>query len=219
MAREGIGNPTGVPLAARKPVIGLLGGIGAGKSTVAAELVKLGCGLVDADAIGHELLSDAAVKAEFRRLWGPDVFDASGQVDRAAVAQIAFSSERGLSELNAVMHPRIRQRMVEQIQAMEAAPATAAIVVDAALLLETDWHELCTHFVYVSAPPELRARRVAQARGWDRDRWAARENSQKPLDIKAARAEDVLDNSSSLSCLREQVRSVLCRIVHAAGRP
>ena len=200
-----------------KPVIGLLGGIGAGKSTVAAEFVKLGCRLVDADAIGHKLLGDPSVKAEFRRLWGGGVFTASGQVDRAAVAEIAFASPEGLAELNAVMHPRMRRRMAERIEAMQADAGVPAIVVDAAVLLETDWHELCTHFVYVSAPPDVRDRRVGQQRGWDRAKWRQRENSQKPLDIKAARAEDALDNSSSLSCLREQVRSVFRRIVNTAG--
>lgn len=202
-----------------KPVIGLLGGIGAGKSTVAAEFVRLGCRLVDADAIGHKLLGDPAVKDEFRRLWGGGVFAASGEVDRAAVAEIAFGSPEGLAGLNAVMHPRMRRRLAERIEAMQADAGVPAIVVDAAVLLETDWHELCTHFVYVSAPPDVRARRVAQQRGWDRAKWRQRENSQKPLDIKAARAEDVLDNSSSLSCLREQVRSVFRRIVNTAGCP
>lgn len=202
-----------------KLVIGLLGGIGAGKSAVAAEFVRLGCGLVDADAIGHELLAEPAVKADFRRLWGDGVFQETGEVDRAAVAEIAFDSPEGLSALNRVMHPRIRIRMAEQVAAMQADAGVAAIVVDAALLLETDWHELCTRFVFVSAPPELRARRVARQRGWGRAAWRRRENLQKPLDIKAAKAEDVIDNSSSLSCLREQVRSVFCRIVHPAGGP
>lgn len=202
-----------------KPVIGLLGGIGAGKSTVAAEFARLGCRLVDADAIGHKLLGDPAVKAEFRRLWGGGVFTASGQVDRAAVAEIAFGSPEGLAALNAVMHPRMRRRLAERIETMQADAGVPAIVVDAAVLLETDWHELCTHFVYVSAPPDVRACRVAQQRGWDRAKWRQRENSQKPLDIKAARAEDAVDNSSSLSCLREQVRSVFRRIVNTAGCP
>ncbi len=204
---------------AGKPVIGLLGGIGAGKSTVAAELAELGCGVVDADAIGHELLAEPRVKAEFRRLWGPAVFDDSGQVNRKAVARIAFATPQGLAELNRVMHPRIRRRMARRIEAMQADPDVAAIVLDAALLLETDWQELCTHFVYVSAPAELRARRAKAARGWDRRTWSQREKSQKPLDIKAARAEDIIENSSSLSCLREQVRSVFRRIVRPAGCP
>ncbi len=202
-----------------KPVIGLLGGIGAGKSTVAAELVKLGCGLIDADAIGHKLLNDPEVREELRRLWGEGVFDKSGRVDRKAVSKIVFASPDDLQALNAVTHPRMRRRMAARIEAMASDPAVVAVVVDAALLLETDWHELCSHFVYVAAPEDLRFQRVARARGWDRAKWQQREKSQKPLDIKASRTEDILDNSSSVSCLREQVRSVLQRIVHMVGRP
>jgi dephospho-CoA kinase len=208
-----------MPSAKSKPVIGLLGGIGAGKSTVAAELVALGCGLVDADAIGHGLLNDPAVKAELRKRWGDGVMDAGGNVDRSAVSRVVFDSPEELAALNAVMHPRIRGRMVERVAALQADPAVAAVVVDAALLLETDWHEQCTHFVFVSAPEQERARRVRRVRGWDRATWKRRENSQKPLDIKAAKAEYVVDNSSSVSRLREQVRSVFHRIVHAADRP
>ncbi len=203
----------------RKPVIGLLGGIGSGKSTVAAELVKLGCGLVDADSIGHELLEDARVKQQIRRLWGPAAFDEAGRVDRSAVAEIVFRSPDKLAALNAVMHPRMRKRMAERIESLLARPTIPAVVVDAALLLETDWHELCSTFVFVSAPDRLRARRVAEARSWDEITWRQRENSQKPLDIKASRAEHVIENSSDLPCLRERVRSAFHRILHAADRP
>jgi dephospho-CoA kinase len=203
----------------RKPVIGLLGGVGAGKSTVAAELVKLGCVLVDADAIGHELLEDPEVQAELRRLWGDGVVDSAGRVDRPAVARIVFNSLEDLAALNRVMHPRMRRRMAERIEAASYDPAIPAVAVDAALLLETDWHELCTVFVYVSAPAELRAQRVERDRGWDRATWKQRENSQKPLDMKADRAEYDIDGSSSLSCLREQVRSVFQKMVNPADRP
>jgi len=203
----------------RKPVIGLLGGIGSGKSTVAAELVRLGCGLVDADAIGHELLEEPQVKEQIRRLWGPEAFDEAGRVDRAALAEIVFRSPDDLAALNAVMHPRMRRRMAERIESLLAKPEVPAVVVDAALLLETNWHELCSTFVFVSAPDRLRTRRVAEARNWDQSTWKQRENSQKPLDIKASRAEHVIDNSSDLPCLRERVRSLFHRIVHAVDYP
>jgi dephospho-CoA kinase len=202
-----------------KPVIGLLGGIGAGKSTVAAELVSLGCGLVDADAIGHELLEEADVRSQLREILPEDVFDPDGRVDRRAAAHAVFASRGELDKLNAVMHPRIRRRMERRIDELRADPHVAAIVIDAALLLETDWHDLCTHFVFVSAPGRARAERVRAARGWSTATWKARENSQKPLDIKASKAEYVVDNSSSVSRLREQVCSVFHRIVGPADLP
>ncbi|MHC4716301.1 MAG: dephospho-CoA kinase [Planctomycetota bacterium] len=196
-----------------KPVIGLLGGVGAGKSTVAAELAGLGCAVIDADAVGHELLADPEVKRELHRLWGDGVLDEAGEVDRSAVAERVFDDPDALAALNATMHPRMRRRMLERVERMRADPDVAAIVLDAALLLETDWQELCTDFVFVRADDQQRAERTRKSRGWSPANWARREKSQKALDIKAARAEYVIDNRSCLSCLREQVRTLFHEIV------
>ncbi len=196
-----------------KPVIGLLGGVGAGKSTVAAELAALGCGVIDADAIGHELLSDPEVTEELVRLWGRGVLGVDGEVDRSFVGSRVFGDAEALAALNATMHPRMRRRMDERIEQMRSDPGVAAVVMDAALLLETDWQDLCTVFVFVRAGDQQRARRVEQARGWSHEDWAAREKSQKPLDMKADRADYVVDNRSCLSCLREQVRTIFHQIL------
>ncbi|MDY7010778.1 MAG: dephospho-CoA kinase [Planctomycetota bacterium] len=195
-----------------KTVIGLLGGIGSGKSTVAAELASLGCGCIDADAIGHELLKDPQVRAELEEHWGRGIFDESGNVNRKALAESAFASRQETQALNAIMHPRIRRRMLEQIGAMSDNPEIPAIVIDAALLLETDWHELCNVFIFISTPEDIRSERVKQSRGWDRRTLKRRENLQIPLDIKADKADYVVNNSLSESSLREQIRLVFHRI-------
>ena len=195
-----------------KPLIGLLGGVGSGKSVVAVELVALGCGCVDADAIGHELLKDPQVRAELEKHWGRGILDESGNVNRKTLAESAFASHRQAEALNAIMHPRIRRRMVEQIAAMSEDPDIPAIVIDAALLLETDWHELCNVFIFISTPEDIRTERVKQSRGWDRQTLKRRENLQIPLDIKADKADYVVNNSLSESSLREQIRLVFHRI-------
>lgn len=209
MSRSGI-------LGAR-PVVGILGGIGAGKSRVAAELEALGWARVDADAIGHELLADPAVRRAVRRRWGAGVFGPGGQVDRKALAEIVFADPAELEALNALMHPRIRRRMARRIRRARADARVAGVVVDAAVLLEAGWDDLCTHLVFVSAPDRLRARRAASDRGWTRRDWRRREKSQISLDIKAARCDYKLENSSSASRLREQVRLLNRQLVHAAG--
>jgi dephospho-CoA kinase len=202
-----------------KPVIGVVGGIGAGKSTVAAELVRLGCGLIDADAIGHELLSDPDVQAELRRRWGEGGFGPDGGVDRGALARRVFHDPQELAALNAIMHPRMRRRMEERIARLAQDPSAAAVVIDAAVLFEAGWDDLCTHVVFVQAPEDARARRVQASRGWDRATWTAREKSQISLDSKARRCYVVLENSSSVSRLQEQVRKLFCRVIHVAERP
>ena len=199
--------------AGEKPVIGVTGGIGSGKSAVAAELAALGCAVIDADAIGHELLARPEMRDELVSLWGDGILDDAGRVSRAAVGKIVFGSPGALTKLNAIMHPRIREAMAERIDRARADAECPAVVLDAPLLLETDCDELCTTVVFVSAPREHRLRRVASERGWDEAELVRRENSQKPLDIKAARADHVIDNSSSLSCLHEQVRTMFHTIV------
>lgn len=198
-------------------MIGLLGGVGSGKSTVAAELASLGCAVIDADKIGHELLAADAVREQIRRRWGAAVFTPDGQVDRAALGRVVFGQPAELAALNAIVHPLIRRRIIQQVDQFQGRKDCQAVVIDAALLLETDWHELCTHLVFVSAPEPARVHRVRQERGWDRQTWQDREKSQKALDIKASRAEYIIDNSSSVSCLREQVRSVIQRILGQVG--
>lgn len=204
---------------AAKPVIGIVGGIGAGKSTVAAELVNLGCARVDADAIGHDLLARRDVKDELRRRWGEGVFDAQGNADRREIARRVFADPSDLAALNVIMHGRIRQEMAARIERLRTDAKVPAIVVDAALLLETDWNELCTVLVFVDSADSVRSERVARDRGWTEADWRGRENSQKSLDIKRSKADYVIDNSSSVSCLHERVRSVYHRILQSAGRP
>jgi len=195
-----------------KPVLGIVGGIGAGKSTAAAELAALGCVRVDGDAIGHELLGDREVLREIRRRWPAGVVGPDGRVDREALARRVFADPAELEALNAILHPRIRRRLAERIAAARRDPAARGIVVDAAVLLEAGWDEFCTHLVFVSAPEERRLERVSAQRGWGRRTWMQREKSQISLDKKAAKCDYTIDNRSSVSRLREQIRQLLHRI-------
>jgi dephospho-CoA kinase len=200
------------PSPRRKPVIGLVGGIGAGKSTAAAELVSLGCALVDADAIPHELLADHEVAARIRARWGGGVFGRRGGVDRKALAAVVFADPAELKALNRILHPPIRRRMRQQIAAALRDSATTGVVVDAAVMLEAGWDDLCTHLVFVSAPQDQRFRRAARQRGWSRRDWQDREKSQISLDKKTAKCDYTIDNHSSVPRLREQVRRLFHRI-------
>ena len=201
------------PKSPRKPVIGILGGIGAGKSTVASEFAALGCALVDGDAIGHELLNTAEVKDLLRGQWGDEIFCDDGQVDRRALGRIVFNAPGELEVLNGIMHPRIRRGIQQRISAAMADGSVKAVVLDAAVALEAGWDDLCSHLVFVDAPRRLRAARSEALRGWNRHAWRMREKSQIPLDTKAARCYYTLDNSSSVSFLREQIRELFSEIV------
>jgi dephospho-CoA kinase len=201
-----------------RPVIGLVGGVGAGKSTVAGEMARLGAVVVDADALGHRLLATPAVRRAVRARWGPSVF-AAGEVDRRALGQIVFARKRELAALNAILHPRIRRAMRRVIAAARKMPAVVAVVLDAAVLFEAGWDDLCSAVVFVQAPAAARLRRVAAAKGWTRPDWRRRENAQISLDKKRGKSDYIVVNGSSVPRLRDQVRRTFLTLVHAAERP
>ncbi|MCD6303362.1 MAG: dephospho-CoA kinase [Planctomycetes bacterium] len=193
-------------------MIGVVGGIGAGKSTVAAELEALGCRLIDADAIGHDVLGEPAVAEAIRRRWGDGVLGPDGRIDRSALAEVVFEDPAELEALDELVHPPIRRRMERLIDEAMSDDSAAGVVVDAAVLFEAGWDDLCTHVLFVSAPAGERARRAGLQRSWSRREWRRREKSQIPLDIKAARSDYIVDNRSSVARLREQIRQIFHRI-------
>lgn len=200
------------------PVIGLVGGIGSGKSTVAAELAQLGCAVIDGDAIGHELLAAGDVKTILRGQWGPAIFKPDGNIDRTALGEIVFGDAAALDRLNATLHPRIEREIGRRIDLLRRDASVPAIVLDAAIMLEARWDRICTHLVFVDAPDEERFARVHASRGWDRAAWERREKSQISLDKKRGQCLYTVDNSSKASCLREQVRRLFFLMTTAADR-
>jgi dephospho-CoA kinase len=195
------------------PVIGIVGGIGSGKSTVAAEFERLGCYRIDADKLGHVLLGEDEVKCEIRALWGAAVFDDTGEVNRGAVANVVFRDAEQLTALERLLHPRIREGIVRGIESAKAMNCPA-VVMDAAVLFEAGWDDLCTHVVFVEASEEDRRRRVKDGRGWDAQTLQTREARQIPLDKKRKRCHHGIRNHSSVSHLKEQVDRLFHHITH-----
>jgi|ETNmetMinimDraft_26_1059896.scaffolds.fasta_scaffold28046_2 dephospho-CoA kinase len=202
-----------------KPVIGLVGGIGAGKSTVGGELARIGCALVDADAIGHELLSDPQIARTLRHRWGEAIFTDDGGVDRAALGKFAFADPAELSVLNSILHPAIGEKLAESIRRALADASVPAVAVDAAVLFEAGWNDMCTQVVFVDAPDELRFDRVHRDRGWNKKKWIQREKAQISLDKKRRLCDYTIVCSSSVSHLREQVRELYFRFIHVVDCP
>ncbi len=193
----------------RKPVVGLIGGIGSGKSQVAAAFAARGACIVSGDALAHEALRQPGVKAEISARWGGGVFDDSGEVARGKLAAVVFADPAERRALEAMVHPWIRKRIREEVEAARREPAVRLVVLDAAIMLETGWNEICDRLVYVDAPNEVRQRRVAGQRGWSAADLEAREAAQLPLTEKAARADHALDNSGSLDRLGQEVEALL----------
>jgi dephospho-CoA kinase len=197
-----------------KPIIGIVGGIGSGKTSVAAEFAGLGCMVLSADDIGHELLDRPDVAEEIRHRWGQVVFADDGKINRTALAKIVFANQTELAALEDILHPHIRTELDRRIQLAQKQDGLKAIVVDAAVLFEAGWDDLCTHTIFVDAPPAARRQRVKLSRGWNAKTLASRENVQIPLDKKAKQCCYTLDNRSNTSHLSERVRRLYHEIIH-----
>jgi len=192
-----------------KPVIGLLGGIGSGKSQVAAALVRRGGRVINADELGHEALRQPDIVRQIVDHWGRDLLDEKGAVVRRRLGAIVFADERQRHRLEALVHPYIGRRIVEEIHKAEVGPEARFIVLDAAVMLEAGWSDVCDRLVFIDVPRAVRLDRLLRQRGWSAAELEAREKAQLPLTEKAACADHVLDNSASLERLQTQVDDLL----------
>jgi dephospho-CoA kinase len=195
----------------RKPVIGLAGGIGSGKSAVAEILADLGCVVAHSDEMARAALREPAIREQLVTWWGEGILDEGGEIDRSAVARIVFADPGQRRRLEALTHPWIESRRAEQFA---AAPADApALVIDAPLLFEAGLEEQCDAVIFVDTERPVRLARLKAGRGWEEADLGRREDSQLPLDVKRSGADYVIQNDGNLSDLAAQVRLVLSQIV------
>src|SRR5262245_38500400 len=193
-------------------VIGLIGGIGSGKSQVARVFAEeAGARIISGDALGHEALRQPEIRDQVVRRWGASILDANGEVDRRKLGGIVFADATELTALEALVHPWIKRRIGEEVEAYRKDASVPLIVLDAAILLEAGWNGVCDALVFVDVPRDIRMNRIARHRGWSAEEVEARESAQLPLSEKAGRADGSLDNSGTIEDLRREVRSLLDR--------
>ncbi|HEX7010738.1 MAG TPA: dephospho-CoA kinase [Phycisphaeraceae bacterium] len=202
-----------------KPIIGLIGAPGSGKSLVARQLAQLGCAVIDADALARDVLEEPQVIQQIADWWGPQVLDASGRVDRQALGRVVFNNRAELDRLEGLVHPRVHARRRQLRAQYEADPHVRAIVEDCPLLLEKELADDCDVLIYIDAPEAVRLGRVRAQRGWTARELQEREKNQWPLDMKRQRADYVIDNSASEAETFDQVRRVLSLILHGRSQP
>ena len=205
---------------AGKPIIGLVGGIGSGKSFVAKLFAEAGCLVVDSDAQVREAYRDPKVVEAVRGWWGDEVLHDDGSVNRSAIAARVFADPDEKRRLEGLIHPIVHAQRERQMWAAADDPQVVAYVWDTPLLLEAGLAAQCDAIVFVDATPEQRLSRVKSRSGWDRAELERREKSQTPLDTKRSLADYVVSNTadadsgpSALAGLREQVLRVLSQIL------
>lgn len=196
-------------LRSRKPVLGLVGGMGSGKSLVADLLAQRGGQIVSGDRLGHQALRDPEVRRALVTRWGPGVLQADGEVDRKRVGRIVFADPAERRALEAVSFPWIERGIAEETARAQANPEVAFVVLDAAIMMETGWDRHCDRLVFIDAPRDVRLRRLAEGRGWSVAEVEARERAQLPLETKRQRADAVIDNGGTTADTERQLDALL----------
>lgn len=192
--------------------VGLTGGIGSGKSTVARMLAAQCFTVVDADQIAREIMEPGSpVLAEVAREFGEELLLADGSLDRAELARRAFASEDATQRLNAITHPVIRAESARRLDAAEAR-GEAAAVYDMPLLVDLGLHESMDLTVVVDVDPDERVRRLVASRGLDEADARARIARQIPDAKRNAAADVIIDNNGPMEGLEPQVEALANRL-------
>jgi len=185
-------------------LVGLTGGIGSGKSTVAHLLKRRGAVVFDADALARETVEpgtpghDAVVER-----FGANVLLPGGELDREALASIVFADPAARRDLEAIVHPEVRRLFAEGCE--EYRDTDRVVVFSAPLLVETGMHTAFDVLVLVSTPVETQIERLLRDRAMSEEQVRARIDAQAPLEEKAALADVIVDNEGTLEDLDAQV--------------
>jgi dephospho-CoA kinase len=189
-------------------VVGIVGGIASGKSTVAAELaVACGAGRLDADAVARRVLMRPGIRDEVGRAL-PRAVGKGGRVDRARLAELVFRDAKALARLESILHPPIRRALQRRLDLAEE----KVVLVDAPLLQETGLDAMCDLVAYVACPARMRRARSRRARGWTSKEHDAREARQWSCRKKRARADFVVRHGSDPRTFRSDMRRLRKRI-------
>ncbi len=189
--------------------IGLTGGIGSGKSTVAKMLAELGAPSFDADKVGHDIYSPGGpAYHDVIAAFGQGIVAPDGTIDRKRLGPIVFSDPAQLKRLEAIVHPKMFERMREMVARMRAEGVTAPIVIEAAILIEAHWQPLFDEIWLVMAPREHVIRRIEMERGLKPEQTEARIKAQLSDEERRRHCTLVIDNGGSIEQLRAKVTAL-----------
>ncbi len=201
-----------------KPIIGILGGVGSGKSAVAAEFAKLGCAVIDADKIAHKLLDKKDLRKRIVARFGRGILDSKGKISRRKLAKIVFADAGKIAALNKLIHPLVLKEVTKLIKKANGhlgcrQTRVKAIVLDMPLLLEVGWEKRCDKLVFVKCSRKIRVKRAKMILGELKNR----EKFQISLDKKKVIADNTIDNNSGFPALAGQVTDIFSSMMGNQG--
>lgn len=192
-------------------VLGLTGSIGMGKTSTARLFREEGAAVFDVDAAVHALYAPGGAATPLIAAAFPGVLDAEGAVDRKALAAEVLDDPKGLKRLEAIVHPLVRARREEFLDAARWLGAKLAVV-DIPLLFETGQEDQLDKIVVVTAPPEIQRQRVMSRPGMTEEKFQALLARQTPDAEKRVRADFIIDTSKGMDAAREQVRDIIAAV-------
>ena len=194
-------------------VIGVTGGVGTGKSTVARLFGQLGCRVLDADEMTHTLMRlGQPIWRKIRASFGKEVLTSGRQIDRRRLGQMVFGDSKRLTRLCQIVHPAVRRQIRQEIRRIRQKDPGAAVVLDIPLLIEAGSHYRLDALVVVSAPLKVVANRLHARSGWSLSEVKRRQAFQRPLRQKERMADFVVRNGGSKALTRRQVVKIWKRI-------
>ena len=200
-------------------VIGLTGGVGTGKSTVAKMFRQVGAAVLDADVLAHQAMEPKRLAwRSIVKTFGREMLNADQTVNRRRLASLVFNDEPRRRQLERILHPVVLREIKRALHRLKRAHKVQAVVLDVPLLLEVGAEELVDALVVVTAPPQVQRERLRRTHGWSDEDTTVRIAAQWDLSAKAALADYVVDNSNGVDATRRQVRQLWKRLV-PANRP
>lgn len=197
-------------------LVGVTGGLGAGKSTVAGMLAERGAVVVDADELARRAIAPGTHgHHEVLQVFGDDVLTPDGTIDRAALSRIVFADPDKRRALESITHPEVFRLLAEEAERLRG--TDRVLVFDAPLIVETGFHEACDVVVVVTAPVEQQVDRAARDRGMDPEEARARIAAQVAPERREAVADVVIRNDGDLAALEDQVDALWQRLSEEAG--
>lgn len=189
--------------------VGLTGGIATGKSYVLAVLGELGCEVIDADTIAHQVIEQG--RPAYRDIvnhFGAEILNEDGTINRAALGAIVFGDKNAREKLNAIVHPRVYEAQVEWFEQIAQRAPGAIAVVDAALMIETGSYRRFDKIVVVYCDPELQLKRLMERNGFTREQALVRISAQLPSEEKLKYADYSINTSNGFEDTRRQTEAI-----------
>ena len=200
-------------------VIGVTGGVGTGKSTVAGMFKRLGAVVLDADAIAHQVMEPT--RPAWRRIvkaFGAGALNDDHTINRARLAAIVFRDGNRRRVLERIIHPPVLRELQRQLRRLRRSRRVPAVVLDVPLLVEVGAQRWVDALVVVTAPPRIQRQRLQRKYGWSDADIRARTSAQWKLSAKVALADHVVDNGNGVATTRTQVNRLWNQLVRASSK-